>query len=800
ALVSAHGLTYSASIARSGNLTWSATKGKVDLSITNNGGDIESTIWELKNTLAPDEGLSAKNVNVSLNSSTINGLNLTPIDSANCPLINAIIAGNSFCQYKVSYGAVGLVLNQTEVGLKAAYNFYAGTQETNIAKFTVAATSRLQPRIEVQVKMNPTGGAMVIGSGTQTVPWEFTAYSNKFIGLQYTFKNDGDADADQFNIDVGNLANGAALKNTTCPIGIKTSAFKIGTDCVVNVDVPDFELFNIPNLVNGKLNTAILKLDLPYSYKYGGTVYHGQSEPKHVSFKRLWTSVIHTIDATSSTESAYEFEVKSQVAKVADSQSYPITVTPTLTQQIAGVRLTGCTIADQARDSCTSKISLPKNMFIAGKKLLVTFKTSANALGDSNAIISGYEVGSTVIVIHNELELATEIQGDTSGKVFALGNDINLIKEWIPVDELKNATVEGQGYKITGLSIDNKTKKATGMFRLFSNNVTIRDLNLEGVVTSNETDSVGLLVGSIKGSNIRILNSNFNSKVSAINNTGGVIGEFANNISTNIDLLIESVTVISNVSASNWVGGLIGYAKGSIKWKNIRITSELKSKERTGGLAGSLYDSNSYIAENIIANTKITVDKDGSQIGGIFPASRGIKMSNIDATVDIIGGNATVVGGIVGFLSWEADSDKMSDVIVRGTISTLVDPRVASRRISGIGSALTRAGVSKVVDMTTIAYYNGATTANYISPLTATTLTNYFNSDNVYYARPATATYINAVNPTFVLPLIGNTAVEQESSLVDKGFDFANTWTIKKINGVDSIGIKEDSIPQFPKW
>ncbi|MBX9598038.1 MAG: hypothetical protein K2X04_05625, partial [Burkholderiales bacterium] len=154
ALVSAHGLTYSASIARSGNLTWSATTGNVDLSITNNDAKVESRIWELENTLALDEGLSAKNVNVSLNSSTINGLKLTPINAAKCPLDNAEIAGNSSCQYIVSYGPTRDELMQTEVNLEAAYNFYAGTTETKSAKFKVASTAAPQPKIEVVVKMD----------------------------------------------------------------------------------------------------------------------------------------------------------------------------------------------------------------------------------------------------------------------------------------------------------------------------------------------------------------------------------------------------------------------------------------------------------------------------------------------------------------------------------------------------------------------------------------------------------------------------------------------------------------------
>mgnify|MGYP006351596391 CR=1 FL=1 len=297
-----------------------------------------------------------------------------------------------------------------------------------------------------------------------------------------------------------------------------------------------------------------------------------------------------------------------------------------------------------------------------------------------------------------------------------------------------------------------------------------------------------------KGKNIRIINSNFKSSVTGKNYVGGVVG------SLDGETLIESVTVISTVNGSTITGGFAGYAEAAVTWKNIRVNSKVGGLTRLGGLSGSLYNSESYIAENIIVDAEVNVKDGGSQIGGVFAATRGIKMSNIDATVNIIGGNATLVGGIVGALSWEANKDKLSDVIVRGTISTSVDPKDAAKRISGIASTATSAEVTKAVDMTTIAYTNGTTTTNHVSPLTATDLSKYLNSGNVFYGLPAGATFITAANPEFVAALTATTAAEQKTFLAGKGFDFTNTWTIKKINGVDSIGIKEDSIPQFPKW
>lgn len=266
-LLSTQGLSYSAVKATSGNLVWKVNSGNGNLSIINNDINTESAVWELRNTLALDEGLPAKAVNVALNPTTINGLAVTPINATTCPLSNASIAGNSACEYKVSYGPTRTEQNQTDVDLRAAYNFYTGVAELSSAKFKVSAAGAApQPKIEVTVEI---AGTTVTGNGSELSPWSFTAYSDKTISLKYTFKNTGSLKADKFNLDTGNLPRGATLRqDTTCPNGQKISDLPIGSSCIANVDIPDSELFNSPNLTNDKLNNAQLKLDLPYSYNY----------------------------------------------------------------------------------------------------------------------------------------------------------------------------------------------------------------------------------------------------------------------------------------------------------------------------------------------------------------------------------------------------------------------------------------------------------------------------------------------------------------------------------------------------
>lgn len=395
ALLSSHGLNYSATKASSGNLVWSLISGNANLAILNNGLNAESATWQLKNTLAADENLPAKAVNVSLvTPSAIDGLTVAPVDATACPLTNSSIAGDAACQYKVNYGPTRAEQAQADVDLNAAYSFYTGVTESSAAKFKVAASAAPQPKIEVAVTMNPTTGTTVTGTGSQATPWSFNAYHDKTVSLTYTFTNNGTLAADKFNVDLGNLPRGSALRTTDCPTGTEANAkLELGANCTATIDIPDPELFSVPNLVNGNLNSASLKLDLPYSYNYNNSIYRGQGDTKYVNFNRLWANIVHATQLTSSTESAYVFEIQSKISGLDNAaKNYPITVTPSLKHSITGAAFTPCTIADATKDSCINTISLPKDMFVPGPELLVTFTTSANGMDANNRIISTYPV------------------------------------------------------------------------------------------------------------------------------------------------------------------------------------------------------------------------------------------------------------------------------------------------------------------------------------------------------------------------------------------------------------------------
>lgn len=518
------------------------TSNKDDLSIINNGIDTKFANWELRNTLAKDEGISARNVNVTLDKS-IDGLSIDTTNSATCSLNNAEIAGDSYCEYKVTYGPTSVAKEKTQVTLNAAYSFYNDTSLKSNTKFNVAASPEPQPKIEVAINrvQNETD---VDGLGTQDKPWSFTTYHNKIISLKYEFKNIGTLDAKRFNLDVGNLPNGAALKSTNCPNEISSeSSLAAKASCTAQIDIPDPELFDKPNLISNELNSAILKLNLPFSYQYKNAIYTGQTDDKYIKFSRLWTNLTNEVSRSYITDSKYTFEVVSKISNLDKNVNYPITITPTLLNPIAGSNLSECTITD-TNNSCVNKIELPSNILIPGKPLIVAFKASANGMQTKDVIISNTSISSNTLIIRNETELVAALKGDTSGKVFILEEDVELTKTWQPIEEFKNATFDGQGFKITGLKLQGER----GMFKTVSNS-TIQKLNLSGEVNSPDRENVGLLAGIVTGK-VSIKNSNFKSTVTASNYVGGIVGAIKDG-----DSVIESVTVNSKVVGNNYVGG-----------------------------------------------------------------------------------------------------------------------------------------------------------------------------------------------------------------------------------------------------
>ena len=427
-IVTDHGLSYSAT--KAGSLSWVA-RGATDLIIGNDGVDKKDAFWDLKNTISADENLAATlTSNVVLNPSNINGLSVAPETNGTCANGDQI-AGGASCGYKVSYGPTAVLQPSTDVVLSAAYTIggYAKTTDSN--KFQVQST---QTKIEINATVTetvlPTG---ITGDGSNNTPWDFTALSNNTLTLEYRFTNNSNQTV-KFNADVGNLPSGSKVTGGDCPTGIVEGDLNPLADCTVIVDIPDPKIFNTPNLTSNSLNGAKLELSMPYSYKVNGKLTRddGAAILRYAQFNRVWGSVNQTAIEQTADQNKYVFKVTTDVQyqNGTPGVSKPITVSPYLANAINGIELENCTISGAAT-SCDSTIKLPKDKFISGSVLNLSFKVKGDTMADKDAIVTTLPltVGGGSVTPRQSHWLQISKSEDTlcvlnnDGEVYCMGNN-----------------------------------------------------------------------------------------------------------------------------------------------------------------------------------------------------------------------------------------------------------------------------------------------------------------------------------------------------------------------------------------
>ena len=264
-----------------------------------------------------------------------------------------------------------------------------------------------------------------------------------------------------------------------------------------------------------------------------------------------------------------------------------------------------------------------------------------------------------------EICTATDLQSISANTSYELGNDIDLggIANWDPIDNF-SATLEGNGYSISNLTIDRGGSDSVGLFA--GNTGTIRNLRLStievtgftrvgGLVGANggrlinihvengevtgrfnrNLAQIGLLVG-LNSDNAFIISSYVQGTVIGIGNTGAVGGLVGNNEGN----IFNSYAAI-DVSARNSVGGLVGRNSGPIS--NGYATGRVAGQFNAGGLVGWTNDNvrNSY--------STASVESDGSNdniIGGLIGNQSSDPVPRVDNSYwDTIESGRTISGG-----------------------------------------------------------------------------------------------------------------------------------------------------------
>ncbi|MEF8901750.1 MAG: PKD domain-containing protein [Halovenus sp.] len=267
----------------------------------------------------------------------------------------------------------------------------------------------------------------------------------------------------------------------------------------------------------------------------------------------------------------------------------------------ASVPTEDLTVTERAQDRYTVEAVVPVES-IRGYGLDVAFTdekagTEATVRGSSNVLVpvleamEGTGTRSAPYVVTNATELQA-IDADRDGHV-RLGNDVDAseTEAWfggsgfIPIgaeDEGFNATFDGDGNTISGLTIDRDGRSSVGMFHAIGASGVIENVTLAGVDVVGE-GTTGALAATSRGT---VRWSGATGEVVGGRDTGGLVGDVVER--SNSDSVFRSWAAV-NVTGGYATGGLVGYNGGGRIVESF-ATGDVDGGQIVGGLVGYNYD------------------------------------------------------------------------------------------------------------------------------------------------------------------------------------------------------------------
>ncbi len=311
-----------------------------------------------------------------------------------------------------------------------------------------------------------------------------------------------------------------------------------------------------------------------------------------------------------------------------------------------------------------------ENSYVVGS--VIGFKDIGGLVGKNiGKITNSYSIiNNSDNIILEGISTAEEfynIRNDLNGN-YVLKNDIDLssYSNWNPIGTSEinpfKGTLNGNGYKITGLKINKRTTPYVGLFGINDGliiNIGIEDFDIGGFYY------VGTLVGWNLG---KIQNSySTNGTIDGVLVIGGLVGLNGNGVYTEIENCWSSTNVIGNslvgglvgsngengkiinsyssslISGLSNVGGLVGYTFGSNEIENSVSIGSVNGDDSIGGLLG-------YMSQGIITNSySISSISGRSYVGGLVgQISNGVTIKNSYSIGEVLGTNENNVGGLIG--------------------------------------------------------------------------------------------------------------------------------------------------------
>lgn len=263
------------------------------------------------------------------------------------------------------------------------------------------------------------------------------------------------------------------------------------------------------------------------------------------------------------------------------------------------------------------------------------FNNSHNTVtGTAVSDITSFTAGQTYTISNaNDLNKLLELSAtqDTSNVNFVMTQDIDMsgVNDWSGIKNFKG-TFDGNGYKISNLT------GSQGLFKN-TNSAEIKNLELENLNITGNSEMVGGLIGQASSTNIT--NISISGSVSNTKKqTGGLIGKASN------CLTISNISSRTNVTGMEQTGGLFGkyeitpQADKAPTFKNIYSVGNVSGTDGVGGIAGYWYSDPDLGPDRYPTGNYDTYPTDVNTVytGGTITGSKS-------------------VGGVIGTLSCWAD-------------------------------------------------------------------------------------------------------------------------------------------------
>ena len=291
------------------------------------------------------------------------------------------------------------------------------------------------------------------------------------------------------------------------------------------------------------------------------------------------------------------------------------------------------------------------------KEQLETFRNIVNNTLTNDETQNGYTENLSAkgklmndIVLNEDLD--SKLNEDGSVK------DGETVSQWTPISNSGrkySGIFDGDGYKISGLYINQSNSLNQGLFGYIDKSGTVKNLGVDGAVKGN------LYVGGIAGYNGGTVDTCYNTgNVSGIgSNVGGVVGQNTGVINTcyntgNVSSTDRSSTDVSSTDSN--VGGVVGINNGTVD--TCYNTGNVSGKSVTGGIAGV---SNGGTIINCYNTADISASYD---VGGVVGRNTlgTVKDCYNIGNVGSVGQNSQMAGGIVGF-SYYGYGDNVKGII-----------------------------------------------------------------------------------------------------------------------------------------